>query len=356
MDSADARRRPELDGLRALAVLSVVVAHAAQTATGPLAVFLGHIGSRGVDLFFVLSGCCLSYPLLVARSCGDRSLPSPVAFLRRRLSRIAPPYYVAIALFGLLAFTPFGLPTTRFAIPSTPALLGQLAMDAAFLTNMHPAHNEDFWTLGFEMRWYVVFPIALALYVRSRWAFGAAMVVSALVYAWFRIPDCALFPCFMSGIVAADIAIREPAWRRAVWPASALFLGIEMWMEWQRPSIVDHADPFWQFAVFLIVVGVLGSRRLSAIASFRAFEVVGIASYSIYLVHHPIIDALAHAGVPLWIAVPIALAAGFAFWRFAETPLVRREVRRKIERALRLSFLFPKGRRVPEEATVRGTF
>jgi peptidoglycan/LPS O-acetylase OafA/YrhL len=108
--------------------------------------------------------------------------------------------------------------------------------------------------------------------------------------------------------------------------------------------------------VFLIVVGVLGSRRLSAIASFRAFEVVGIASYSIYLVHHPIIDALAHAGVPLWIAVPIALAAGFAFWRFVETPLVRREVRRKIERALRLSFLFPKGRRVPEEATVRGTF
>jgi peptidoglycan/LPS O-acetylase OafA/YrhL len=353
MDVSEPRRRPELDGLRALAVLSVVLAHAAQTSKGPLALFLFHVGSRGVDLFFVLSGCCLAYPLLVAGGGGVRSVPSPAAFLRRRLSRIAPPYYVAAAIFGLLAFTPFGLPTTRFAIPGTAALLGQLAMDVAFLTNMHPAHNEDFWTLGFEMRWYVVFPLALAIYVRSRWAFAATMIVSALVYHWFRIGDFALFPCFMLGIVAADIAIREPSWRRAVWPASVLFLGIEMWMEWQQPAIVDHADPFWQFAVFLIVVGVMGSRHLATIFSLRALEVVGIASYSIYLVHHPIVDALAHAGVALWIAVPVAIAAGFAFWRFVETPLVRRDVRRKIEGALRLSFLFKRRVRASEDTTVR---
>jgi peptidoglycan/LPS O-acetylase OafA/YrhL len=168
------------------------------------------------------------------------------------------------------------------------------------------------------------------------------------------IPDCALFPCFMLGIVAADIAIRQPSWRGAVWPASLVLLGIELWSEWRRPFVVDHADPFWQIAVFLIVVGVMGSPRLAAWFSFRPFELVGIASYSIYLVHHPIVAALARAGVALPIAVTAAIAAGFAFWRFVETPLVRRSVRRKIEAALRLSFVFSRRAGVPEEPSVRG--
>jgi peptidoglycan/LPS O-acetylase OafA/YrhL len=297
MNSAYARRRPELDGLRALAVLSVITAHAAQTSSGQVAVFLGHIGSRGVDLFFVLSGCCLAYPLLGSVTGNATSLASPAAFLKRRVSRIAPPYYVALALFGFLALTPFGLPTTRFAVPSAAGLAGQFAMDALFLTNMHPAHNEDFWTIGFEMRWYIIFPLALALYVRSRWAFGAALVASALFYhGVVRVPDLGLLPCFMFGIVAADIAVREPVWRRVVWPTTLLVLGVVIWREWQQPAIVDHADPLWQLAMFLIVVGVMGSPRLTACFSIRALEVVGIASYSIYLVHHPIIDALAHAG------------------------------------------------------------
>jgi len=346
MDSAHPKRRPELDGLRALAVLSVVLAHAAETTTGPLAVFIGHIGSRGVDLFFVLSGCCLAYPLLAAGGGGVRSVPAPIAFFRRRLSRIAPPYYVALAIFGVLAFTPFGLPTTRFAIPSGPALLGQFAMDAAFLTNLHPAHNEDFWTLGFEMRWYLVFPLALALYVRSRLAFFAALIASALLFHFLlRVPDFGLLPCFMLGVVAADIALREPAWRRIVWFLGAVLVGFEMWMQWQRPSIVDHADPLWQLAVFLIVVGVMGNSRLATCFSLPVLDLVGIASYSIYLVHHPIVDALAHAGIPLIAAVPIAIGAGFLFWRFVEAPLVRPTVRRKIEDALRRSVLFLRGPR-----------
>jgi peptidoglycan/LPS O-acetylase OafA/YrhL len=334
-------------------VLSVVLAHAAETTTGPLAVFLGHIGSRGVDLFFVLSGCCLAYPLLGSKPGAKRSFPSPAAFLRRRLSRIAPPYYAALMAFGFLAFTPFGQPSTPFPANAS-AILRQFGLDAAFLPNMHPVLNADFWTLGFEMRWYLVFPLALALYVRSRVGFGLAMVASALLFHWQpSIPDFGLLPCFMFGIVAADIALRKPGWSRAVWPACVVLLGIQIVSEWLQPAIVDHADPLWQFAMFLIVVGVMGSKRAAKLFSFRAFELIGIASYSIYLVHHPVVASLARAGVTLWLAVPVAIAVGFAFWYFVERPLVRREVRRAVEAALRLPFLFRSRARAAEEPVVR---
>jgi len=338
MASARTERRPELDGLRALAVLSVVLAHTAENAKGPLAVAVGDIGSRGVDLFFVLSGCCLAYPLLAGRADGRTSWPSPAEFLRHRIARIAPPYYVTLLIFGLLAFTPFGLPTWPYAIPTTAVLLRQLGMDAAFLTSVYPFHNADYWTLGIEMRWYLLFPLVFALYVRSRAAFGIAMIVSVLLY---RSPvsttDFGMLPCFMLGIVAADIAVREVPWRSVVWPTSIVIFGAASWLDLQTPDVVDHTESIWQLAAFLIVVGVMGNRRLASIFSFRAFTAIGIASYSIYLVHHPIVDALARLGLPLVVDAWLAVGCGFVFWRCVEVPLLRRAVRRKIEDALRPS-------------------
>jgi exopolysaccharide production protein ExoZ len=349
------RRKPELDGLRALAVLSVLIAHTAENAAGPVAVVVGDIGSRGVDLFFILSGCCLAYPLLCARAEGVNALPSPAKFLRRRIARIAPPYYVSLLVFGVLAFTTFGLPAWPFAVPDTGTVLRQLLLDAAFLTNIYPLHNPDYWTLGIEMRWYLFFPFAIALYVRSRAFFAIAILTSAILYRFTHTTDFGMLPCFMLGIVAADIAVREALWRSVVWPSSMLLLCVAIWLDERSPGVVDHTEAIWQFVAFLIVVGVMGNRRVARLFSFRVLERIGIASYSIYLVHHPIVDALARAGVALWIAGLVAIVAGFAYWRFVEMPLLRREVRGRIERALRLSFLFPRRGRTPEEANVGGT-
>src|SRR5271163_4433651 len=89
---------PSIDGLRAVAVLGVIAYHAN---------FLpGSVGARGVDLFFVISGLCLSLPVL--RRAGDFQR---TRFWINRCWRIVPPYWAALALFALLSLTAFGLPS-----------------------------------------------------------------------------------------------------------------------------------------------------------------------------------------------------------------------------------------------------
>jgi peptidoglycan/LPS O-acetylase OafA/YrhL len=88
---------------------------------------------------------------------------------------------------------------------------------------------------------------------------------------------------------------------------------------------------------FLIVV-LAGSQPLKGLFSVRPMVVTGIASYSIYLVHLPVIGYLERHGVASWPASAIALGFGFAFWRLVERPFLRPEVRGAIERALEGAF------------------
>ncbi|TAM76122.1 acyltransferase [bacterium] len=107
-----------IDGLRALAVLSVVVFHAAKYdpgithASSSLASFLLRQGCRGVDLFFVISGFCLAYPTLARLHERNEATLDIVRYSARRLARIVPPYYAAILLLLGLALLLRGLGIT----------------------------------------------------------------------------------------------------------------------------------------------------------------------------------------------------------------------------------------------------
>jgi peptidoglycan/LPS O-acetylase OafA/YrhL len=327
-------RRPEIDGLRAVAVLAVVLAHGVDPGLGP---FWCDVGSRGVDLFFVLSGFCLSYPYLAHADA--KPLPTIGEFLRHRFARIAPPYYVALVLFGALAFTQFGLPTWPERVPGALARLRELGLDAVFLTNAMPMHNADFWTLGVEMRWYVLLPLVLALYVRSRVLFAILGLALYADYASpFGIADAGTMPCFMLGIVAADFALRRPAWSAHVWPLALLALAFALWQQ-STTNDVDQGNWVWHVAAFALVASVVGNAALRRAFSAPALVAVGVASYSIYLVHHPLVQSFVQAGVPVPLAFGLALACGFAFWRLIEVPCLRANVRGAIEDALRFDWL-----------------
>src|ERR1700730_9077408 len=94
-----------IDGLRAVAVLMVVICHAAKYTMDfhqgwPIHVLFE--GAHGVDLFFVISGFCLSYPILrqVHFGKGDFDV---LKFWARRIVRVMPPYWVAFALILAVA-------------------------------------------------------------------------------------------------------------------------------------------------------------------------------------------------------------------------------------------------------------
>jgi peptidoglycan/LPS O-acetylase OafA/YrhL len=294
-------RLSSIDGLRALAVLAVVAHHASFL---PWA-----LGTRGVDLFFVISGLCLSLPFLRER----RTVPL-TRFWAGRFWRIAPPYWVALLLFGLLSLTAFGLPTS--VVPASP---GEFWQDAVFFTSSSPAYNASFWTLGFEARWYVLFPVVLALYLRSRWGFGALMLASYALYATpYRVPDAGVLPCFMFGIVAADIYLHEKLHRPLCSPwvgvAAVALVGCAAFFD----KTTDHGDPLWHLAAFAVVLAGLGTA--SKVASWKPLVFIGTASYSIYLVHQPLIIWLASIHVPVAPAALLSILAGIAFWKCVEVP------------------------------------
>ncbi|MGP6189379.1 MAG: acyltransferase family protein [Vulcanimicrobiaceae bacterium] len=310
-----------VDGLRACAVLTVLLGHAAP-AVVPW-------GMRGVDLFFVISGFCLAFPFLQGKRIDYG------AFLRRRFVRIAPPYYAALLLFGALALTPFGYPSVLpGSVGSPQAQALEFIGDFAFaIPRINPIHSVAFWTLAIEARWYLVCPLLIALYRRSRPLF---FVLGLLLYAlYFWTPsatDEGTLPCFMAGIVAADLAINPQPWQRYAWIGAVLTLALGLAL---RPHVVaDPCDPLWHAASFFFVVAG-GTGVLAKVLAWRPMVAVGLASYSIYLIHAPFVGYLHSHGCPRPVTFLIALGLGFAFWRLVERPAMSAALRNRLERVLR---------------------
>lgn len=283
-----------------MAVLGVVAYHAN---------FLpGTIGARGVDLFFVISGLCLSLPVLRKGEELQRT-----RFWINRVWRIVPAYWVALLIFGVLSLTAFGLPSAE-----TPKRSFEFLKEGLFFAGLTPAYNSSFWTLEFEAHWYVFFPFILALFMKSRALFFVLLIG---LYLWYlspiRVPDAGMLPCFMLGILAADLYLRGLTRSRMLLGLAALFLTLAIAF---RGTSDDHGDPLWHIAAFCVVLAGLGVA--SKALSWAPLAFIGVASYSIYLVHGPIL-AWMHdkLGLPMIAAALASVVAGIAFWACVEHPM-----------------------------------
>jgi len=325
------RERPHvdyIDGLRAVAVLSVLAYHSFLGDGRPQPERIVCL-ARGVDLFFVISGFCLAFPMLIQKGGFRPDVSTYAAFQLRRFSRIAPPFYLALAIFALLSFTSFGFPgAAGIGLDRHP--VREFFTDLAFLMPPVPLYNSAFWTLGIEARWYLLCPLLVALYLRSRWVFfglGAALYGVYFLTA-YGIADMGTLPSFMAGIVAADVVLRGQRWRKYAWmgAAAALALGI-------HTSNGDHGDPIWHLAGFFLVVA--GSTPvLSRVLTWRPLVAVGLASYSIYLYHAPFVTWLEQKGVTPVLAAVSAACIGWIAWAVLERPLASNGFRRTLEALL----------------------
>jgi peptidoglycan/LPS O-acetylase OafA/YrhL len=159
--------RPELDGIRAISCLLVLLHHAHVVPGWPAAQvwaswFQGWIG---VDVFFVLSGFLITSILIEEeRKFGYISLKN---FYIRREFRIVPAYYVAIAVYGLFTLFPLGIhfaPEFRSHVWKWLLYLGGNAGASSHETGL-----LDFaWSLRIEQRFYVVWPVLFFCLTKSR--------------------------------------------------------------------------------------------------------------------------------------------------------------------------------------------
>lgn len=323
---------PEIDGLRALAVLAVLVYHAAPAwAPG---------GYMGVDVFFVISGYLIT-AILVAEH-GATGRIDLLDFYARRIRRLMPALWtVVVATMGLtLLFAPMGVFAQRVAESAAASLVFVANVYFQFASGGYfdgPADELPLlhlWSLGVEEQFYLLHPLLLMLCLRfSR---RAALVVLAVLAAGSlglaqvaldRWPDAAFFqmpPRFWE-LAAGSMVALLPARRVSGWWALAGVVLIAVAYAFppaRFPGI--GALPAVAGAV-LVIVAAHGGAVVPALR-LRPLVLIGLWSYPLYLWHWPLLalDRATYLGEPpverllLWCALSIVLAA--LTHRFIEAP------------------------------------
>jgi peptidoglycan/LPS O-acetylase OafA/YrhL len=294
--------RPDIDGLRALAVLAVVASHLPEK-------FLPS-GFLGVDIFFVISGFVVTASLLGQRRTGLTQLY--VNFLSRRVKRLIPALTVCVAVTGLvvLATDPFPRHSIQTGLAAlfgfANIVLFNFELDYFSPSSIFNAFTHT-WSLGVEEQFYVVFPLfSWFFYFRLKSGsfkpLSVAMIlgglVSVLLFAWL----------YEDHQPAAFFLMPTRIWELGV--GALVFLASQQGLKERLGGIVRYLSPFALVGLMvsffaeegnavpatLAAVGFTGlllacdNRTLAKrVLELPPFVYIGRISYSLYLWHWPVI-------------------------------------------------------------------
>lgn len=292
-------KRPEIEGLRAVAVLSVVLFHA------DVPYLSG--GFLGVDVFFVISGYVITASILRDIRQGKFGLNT---FYRRRFLRLYPAA-ATTTLVTLLA-TFFILPPDEVLDSAISALYALAAISNIYFwsvvgyfdsaANLKPLLHT--WSLGVEEQFYLIWPLTLLLIIRrlgENYLFWFVLCVAlvSLVAAnlWIEDHSSAVFYLMPFRVFefAIGMLIAFPNNFKKVGPVSGGIIGIAglltiffsmvfMDSSWAMPSVYSLIPCFGAGAI--IYSG--NVRPIAVLLSNKVMVYIGGLSYSLYLVHWPI--------------------------------------------------------------------
>jgi peptidoglycan/LPS O-acetylase OafA/YrhL len=341
--------RPDIDGLRAVAVLGVVVFH------------LGLIGGgfAGVDIFFVISGFLITRILIGELSTGTFGAHSLARFFERRIRRILP----ALAAMCIAAFVASYL----LLFPNDFKEFGRsLQSVAIFASNIHFQRKTGYfegaagdkpllhtWSLGIEEQYYLLFPLALWLVWRWRGPLAAStlcflVAAASLAYSNFAVetfPAAAFFStpariwelltgsllAMSQGHFPASRPLRETlamagalliAWTFAMYSAATEFPGLG--------ALAPVGG-----AALIIAAGGKGPTLVSRLLQTPPLVGIGLISYSVYLWHWPLFVFANYRFAPFpeqgaaaiyALLFATSLALGYVSWRFIEQPFRQRRL------------------------------
>ena len=335
--------RPDIEGLRGVAVTLVVLYH------GALLGFVG--GFVGVDVFFVISGFLITGLLL--RELERRGRISFRAFYARRVRRLAPAGAVVLLVTLLATFLvvdPLDRPDLLADGAAAALSVGNMrfALQASdyFATVSTPSPFLHFWSLAVEEQFYLLWPALLAGVAllargrRVRLAVGVAMVLVIVVsfavnlvvtnvsvdWAFYSLPTRAwqLAAGGLVAVLALPLRRLPGALQAALGTAGlAAIVVAALFIDGTVPYPGLAAAVPTLGAVAVLIAAGRGPARLLTLAPVRF---IGQISYSLYLWHWPLLvlpaAALGAALAPNQVAGLMCLAVVVAWlsWRYVETP------------------------------------
>jgi peptidoglycan/LPS O-acetylase OafA/YrhL len=374
---------PGLDGMRAIAVVAVMLYHANhQWLPG---------GFLGVEVFFVISGYLITLLLMAEReTTGTIAL---LAFWGRRARRLLPALFVL--LFLVLTYS------MMFKASVLGKLRGDLVAALFYVSNWYQVWvgqgytaGSDFvplrhlWSLAVEEQFYLFWPIVMLFLMRrhgtrrlmmtARWLVGLAVVITvftAIAYHAGRIGECSVTPDAYWTLEGHCVSKMDALYLSTITRSTGVLLGAAFAMVWrpraimrsrlrQRSRVLDLVAivglailglQFWYLSVandegeanawlfrggflvtasatLMIIAAVTHRHALTGrILSIRPLLWVGTRSYGLYLFHWPIYQVIREvAGVPLtWqqflVAMVVTVPITEVSYRFLEMPIRRRE-------------------------------
>jgi peptidoglycan/LPS O-acetylase OafA/YrhL len=339
--STQLQYRPDIDGLRALAVIPVLLYHAG------VAPFAG--GYVGVDVFFVISGYLIASITFEDVRKGRFSI---LKFYERRIRRIFPALFaVLLACFvvGSFLLMPadfrrLGATIAAASVSASNILFAQQAgyFDTGADTNplMHT------WSLAVEEQYYLVFPIFMAgmQLARARVLLVSLIALFTLSFAWsvFQLSYDATGAFYLPGgrawelLLGAIIGVHRQMTRFPRWLTELLGAGGVCLILWsvftysvRTPFPGAYALVPCLGAALIIYSGSLHRTAISRLLSLRILMFIGVISYSLYLWHWPMLGVtkyylMREITVPEASLVLLAsVGVAFLSWRYVEMPFRR---------------------------------
>ncbi|WP_306425521.1 acyltransferase family protein [Micrococcus luteus] len=358
------RHRPDIQGLRTIAVTLVVLQHTAGLPAG---------GFIGVDVFFVVSGFLITGILL--RDIARHGRIDLMQFYTSRVRRIVPAAVVTavvtVAVAWIVWFTPRALQVTLDGLWSVLWVANWhfVATGTDYLAGGdHPSPFQHYWSLSVEEQFYAAWPWLLVgvtvlaarfgtargdrrLAASSRWTLLGVGALLTAGFIWSVVlvaarPEVAYFDLISRSwelLVGAFLAVlahrgtlhRPGSW---CWAAQRWFLIAGVAMIVVGAFLISESTPFPGLAALVPVVGsalVVAARKdahLHPILTNPVAVWLGDRSYSLYLWHFPVVVFASTAGtletVPQqFAAIGISLGLAWASHRYIEEPFRRRRGR-----------------------------
>lgn len=337
--------RREIDGLRALAVIPVILFHAG------FSVFSG--GYVGVDIFFVISGYLITS--IISEDL-ENSRFSIVNFYERRARRILPALYFVIAISIPFAWYLL-LPSEIIDFTDSVAAVSVFSSNIMFWKTTGYFHPDaelkpllHTWSLAVEEQYYVFFP----LFLFSVWQYGRKVVVALLVpvaiisiflaeclladhqgAAYYLLPSRA-WELLIGAFVAIFISVyKKPVFSRAV---NEVFGLVGLFAILYSVFFYDKTTPFPGkyglvpvLGAALIILFGTGETIVGKFLGNKFFVGIGLVSYSAYLWHQPIFSFArymtnGHENIYFYFfLILVTFVFAYISWRFVETPFRRKE-------------------------------